>query len=88
MSACAVVARRLERAPQLGARRAKLGGLLVRLLRLRRSAPRDRDAEPRLRLLPPLEQPVAQEQSREAVLLVVALDPVEDLLVALGHPRS
>ena len=65
---------------------AKLGRLLVRLLRLGPRPPRDRDAEPRLRLLPPLEQPVAQEQGREAVLLVVALDPVEDLLVALVHP--
>ena len=81
-----LVARLLERAAELGARRGELGGLLVRLLRLRLGSPRDRDAEPRLRLLPPLEQPVAQEQVREAVLLVVALDPVEDRLVALGHP--
>ncbi len=81
-----LVARLLERAAELGARRGELGGLLVRLLRLRLGSPRDRDAEPRLRLLPPLEQPAAQEQVREAVLLVVALDPVEDLLVALGYP--
>ena len=81
-----VVARLLERAAKLGACRGELGGLLVRFPRLRLGPPRDRDSEPRLRFVSAFEQPAAQEQVREAVLLVVALDPVEDLLVALGHP--
>ena len=61
--------------------------LLLRLhgLRLERLGRRER-AEPRERLCPPLEQPVAEHARRDAVLAVVCGDRGEDRVVALDHP--
>ena len=67
------------------AQRHALGLLRLDRLRLDRLGRRERP-EGVERLLPPLEQPVAQEPRGDAVLAVVGGDLVEDPLVAREHP--
>ena len=80
------VARREEPLPQFRPLGEQGSGFLLRDAELGRLAPGDRDAERPLRLCFPPDQPVAQVEVRDDVLLVVALDQLEERRVVLREP--